>query len=138
MILFRPNFFSFHFIFSHYYSSHFTLINYFFIDIDNHPLPLSITIYRHCPLPLSPTICHWQPPATVCRYCPPCPPLFAVISHHHFLSLAAIARCCRLLLPITVSNYNLLEWVFNDLIKKNEIKKKKKKKKKKKNIYVKN
>ena len=104
--------FYFYFISFHYYSSHFTPINSFSINLDNHPPLLSTTIRRR-PSPLSadavpdhqPLIAtdghqllliatvsyHWLPPTatpsiTVCRCCPPHPPLFAVVSHHRFPS----------------------------------------------------
>ena len=49
LVLFDPNFFSFYFISSHYYYSHFTPINSFSIDLVNLPLSPSTTIHCCCP-----------------------------------------------------------------------------------------
>ena len=98
LVLFRPNFFSFYFISSHYYFSHFIPINSFSIDLNNHSPPLSTTIRRRRRPPSSTAIAvpyrlllttaddhsrYWLPPSVgIDDY-----------SVHHCLSLFTTAVC---------------------------------------------
>ena len=117
LVLFRPNFFTFYFISSHYYFSYFILINSFSIDLDNHPPPSSTTIRRRHTLsfiadyrrrPSAATDCHRRPALTTTdgHTVPHCLSLFATATRpvlHRLLSLVTIVFHCLHCLSTTAT-----------------------------------
>ena len=145
-LVLKRNQFYLDFILSQFFFSYFTPINSFSIDLINCLPPLSTTVRRyhpptstaavhHCPLPPSTIICRQLPPTATMVAIACCQQLPIATAYHCLLPPPSpAANNCRLPLPTIVcrrrhrhhcfplfvapSRHNLLDWFFNDIIKK--------------------